>query len=251
MNSAVRRVITKKQLEAVGEISKSAIELVVEGAENEALQLARIAVDLTNGNGLLRVSPSGVSVGDRVKSNVTIKKKTSIPKSTPGNVVGFDTEKKQYLVLFFPVWLPQGVLVLVPEKDILFVSKPKIEEDTEEVLNPPRSAIVQAFSDEILAKSGLETSGSWVISRGEDIGVWEASSVIKKKGVLIPRGNKLAASEIVKEVVSTLESEVVWGIKKSDLSSFVEVVKVKASSVPISHKHISHYPFLKVIYRTA
>jgi hypothetical protein len=247
--SVVRRVITRKQLEALGEISKSIVVLTSEGVEDEALQLAKVAVDLTNGNGLLRVSPTGVSVGDRVKSNVVIKKKTSIPRSTPGNVVGYDEEAKQFLVLFFPVWLPQGVLVLVPEKDLIFVSKPKIEENTEQVLNPPRSAIVQAFSDEILAKSGLETSGSWVVSRGKDDTEWVASSVIRMSGVAIPRGNKEAAGEIVREVATTLKQSVADRIRRSDLSAFVELVDVTAQVVKIDHKHLPSYPLLKITYK--
>lgn len=229
----------KKQLSAaLGEVSKIAVSLHRKKVHNVANDIAKIALDLTNGNDILRISPNGVSIGDRVKCNVPLHRRNTIPKATPGNVVGFDPKTKSYLVLFFPVWFPQGVLVLVNEKEINFLMKPKIEENTELVFtqpevnqNLPRSAIVRAFFDEILAENGLAVAGEWMNSPGpvNDTGsTYFLRCVVKKAGVKVPRGNKGIARELVDSIVTTLQKEVLPSVKDSGVKNFVDIIDRKS-----------------------
>lgn len=104
------------------QISRAARKLLRLGMDKLAADVAKIALDLTQSGAvdLLRTSPTGLSIGDRVKSRTPLAK---INKDTPGNVVGFTSDGK-LLVLFFPQEAPAGSLSLVKEKEIVFVNKP-------------------------------------------------------------------------------------------------------------------------------
>ena len=95
--------------------------LLRRGQTELALDVARVAVDLTQNGAteVLHVSPSGLSIGDRIKIRT---RHHQIAQHTPGNIVGF--AKGQILALFFPPAMSNGVLTLVGEDDISFLSKP-------------------------------------------------------------------------------------------------------------------------------
>ena len=106
------------------QIATLARRLLRRGEVKLATDVAKIALDLTQSGAadLLRTSPTGLSVGDRVKSRAALPK---INKDTAGNVVGFSaSDGGKVLVLFFPQEAPSGSLALVKEKEIVFVSKP-------------------------------------------------------------------------------------------------------------------------------
>ena len=245
--------LIKSKIGALEEISKVALSLYKKKVDNIANDIAKIAIDLTNGDTLIKVSPIGISIGDRVKSTIIIKRKNTIPKATPGNIVGFDPKSRRYLVLFFPVWFPQGVLVLVGEKEINFLMKPKFEEpmesvftDPEKSFSAPRSAIVRAFFDEILANNGLEVSGEWMTPPGSK-GTYCLRAVIKRQGVKVPRGNREAAQSEVRSIVSTLQQEVVPSVKSSGVESFVEITESSAWEAPLrDHRDLLSYAALEV-----
>lgn len=251
-----------RQRKALREMSSVVMRLASSKMVGVAVDVAKVAIDLTSSGGsqdqgLLKVSPDGVSLGDRVRCNVVVKRKTTIPKNTPGNIIGFDPESRKYLVLFFPVWFPQGVLALVSEKEITFIAKPRIEEDSEQVFgpesqngpNPPRSSIVQAFSDEILAKNGLAVAGSWSVFPGKGDKTWTLKAVVKRHGVFAPKGNKRAAGEVVEAIVETMTSEVVEGIKTSGVEAFAKIISVSAKAKKIEHKDLPSYPCLEITYQ--
>ena len=103
---------------------RTARRMLQRGRIKLATEVARIALNLTQHGAteVLHVSPSGLSLGDRIKIRSRHHK---IAKDTPGNIVGF--AKGQILALFFPPNLSNGVLVLVAEDDISFLSKPLVE----------------------------------------------------------------------------------------------------------------------------
>lgn len=248
--------LKEKRHDLIKEISKISLKLARKKLPVVAADLAKIAIDLTNGSGLVKVSPNGVSIGDRVRSTIPIKRRDVIQKNTQGNVVGFEPNSGRYLVLFFPVWFPQGVLALVEPKNIVFLTKPKISEETEqEWTDPqkspeaPRSAVVEVFINEALAKVGLSVAGNWMYTRGEDSSTWNLRGVIRRHGAKIPRGNKLAAKEIIGEIVTSLKQQAIPEVMKCGLDSYVKIKSASAWEAEITHKEISSYAALEIVYQ--
>jgi hypothetical protein len=254
-----KKLLKRNRVEFLQEISNVIISLLKERVDGPALDVARVAIDLSDNKNVIVVSPNGISVGDRVKSSTSIMRKNTIPKSTPGNVIGYDLETKKYLVLFFPVWYPHGVLALVGEKEINFIMKPRVEEPIEPVFtdpdktpDAPRSAVVKLFSDEVLARNGLAVSGEWLTSRelGEDGStIWNLRAVIQKSGLKIPRGNPRIARKIIRSTLLPLQVAA-FEIKSSGVENFVEIVKTSAWEAPLSgHKDLESYAALEITYR--
>jgi hypothetical protein len=97
--------------------------LLRRGRHKLATAVARVALDLTQHGAteVLYVSPSGLSLGDRIKIRT---RHHQIAKDTPGNVIGF--AKGQLLALFFPPAQSQGVLTLIAEDEVSLLSKPTV-----------------------------------------------------------------------------------------------------------------------------
>lgn len=112
-------------------LSAVALDLYREGAAALADTAARAALDLLQSNDFVNLSSNGASIGDRVEITKRLKQRSGpLPMHTQGNLVGHDVGKGLYLLLLFPQWYPAGVLALVPEKDIRFLSKPKIADES-------------------------------------------------------------------------------------------------------------------------